>query len=212
MTAKASENPRAGEEAAHKVAPDHEGGVTAPGWPRPLGTYEPRRGWHAHRGEPRALPVPWVIEIDSHNGEAEVAWTTFHDQSTRAHSERLCQVCGEALGRILVLGVSNMRSETSGPGCHPRCAALAIRFCPHFAEIADDETIAYIYEGEGVGYLWPSERPPRGSRREPPDPIDEVIASGEEEPYTLPNPVVAEARPLTRDEVKQLAKDNPLGT
>jgi hypothetical protein len=133
-----------------------------------------------------------VIAADD---KGEPSWTIFHDESPDAHAERLCQVCGERLKGAIVLGriaESDSVGEelTSGPGCHPRCMALALRFCPHFRE--DDAVVAYLYTGPGSGYVI----------RYSPVPGDE---------FTDSNRISPDATPLSADQVRELAREDPLG-
>ena len=163
------------------------------GWPRPRGDYEPEewvRDRHPDREE-ATLPIPWIVALKE---DGKPDWTTFHDQARQAHDRRLCQICGEELGQVVVLGRYGTEEQCSGPGCHPRCFAVAAKFCPHFAK-ADDAVIAYRYEGVGLGYVWEVE--------------DEFWR--EEGPYLDSNDLDPACVPLTRAEVRQLAKDDPLG-
>jgi hypothetical protein len=67
----------------------------------------------------------------------------------------LCQVCGLELGETVLFGMTQLpeMGETSGPGCHPRCFALALKHCPHFAaRYSEDEAVAYLYRGPGPGF------------------------------------------------------------
>lgn len=159
------------------------------GWPRPYAWYEADEHQVADGTRMSGnLPVPWVAEVGPHG----VGWTTFHGDADRAHDERLCQVCGLQLGSIVLLGLARP-GETSGPGCHPRCMALAVQHCPH---LALDGVIAYQYTGPGPGYV-------------------DDIAFPWNSPY---NGLYAEnvnvstyAVPLTAADVKALAKRDPMG-
>lgn len=142
------------------------------------------------------LPVPWVVKAKDRlvpNVESDdVFWTKFHDGSSRAHYERLCQVCGYATGPIMLLMATEPggQLETSGPGLHPRCAALSLKFCPHLIEMAEkDEYVGFLYTGDGVGYIW----------------------DGFEEPFTTPSEVDPSAIPLKAEEIIKLAKLSPMG-
>lgn len=168
--------------------PPHKDGAT--GWPRPRGTWDKPYD-DAH--EPKPLPVPWITHVSEREG---VVWTMFHDHASKAHTERLRQVCGEQLSRRLVLCRAHQDGDTPGPACHPRCAALAVRFCPHLAQHAGDEIIAYLYVGDGVGYEFEIYSPD-------PDALDGL--------YENPHQVVAEAEPLTRSQLVVLATEDPLG-
>ena len=176
------------------IPPCDEQGVSARGWPRPRGTYA-QPSYYPDPDEPKDLPVPWVVEVDPKYG---VQWTAFHDRCSEAHDERLCQVCGEKLGRVVVLGNAHDEGMTSGPGCHPRCFALAMKFCPHFAkaESMANGRVAFLYEGSGLGYE---------------DPAAQVDCPYEGV-YEHPNPIVVEAVAIDADRVRELARTNPLGT
>ena len=140
------------------------------------------------------LPVPWVLEADDDGG---VAWTSLHDDAARAHHERLCQVCGLKLAVVILLGDDNGR--TNGPGCHPRCMALAVRFCPNFPA-GESAVVAYRYEGPGVGYHIPAA-------------VFRLSDDAEQNPYETGVVPVSAAivNPMTRAEVKALACRDPLG-
>jgi len=85
------------------------------------------------------------------------------------------------------------RAETAGPGGHPRCIWLAVNTCPHLVEHDDpDDTIAWLYVGDGVGYLIS------------PDQLENEYGHGEE--------IIEGAEPLTRAALRVLAKQDPLGT
>src|SRR4051812_13386857 len=108
----------------------------APGWPRPRGEYRPfgEREIAKVGYESAMLPVPWATDL-SHDRKT-VYWTALTDDCERAHTERLCQVCGEELGATILLGHASHR-RTNGSGCHPRCMATSIQFCPHFPKGED---------------------------------------------------------------------------
>lgn len=137
------------------------------------------------------LAVPWIIVVRN-GGRAD--WTVFHPEAARAHHERLCQVCGEKLGRLIVLLRGHHPRETTGPGCHPRCAALAVKTCPHVDDLG--ENVAYLYEGDGLGYT-----------------CGGLSFEGDDgaEPYTDENDVDPDAAELTREGVALLAKRDPMG-
>lgn len=138
------------------------------------------------------LPVPWVIAA---GGDGNPCWTTMHPDATEAHIRRLCQICGEPTDGTILMGVVGdaERRETNGPGCHPRCMALAIQFCPHFGRDAD-AVVAFRYDGPGPGY-----REPQYGWAEP------------DNPFYDNNAVDADATPMTRAEVRELARLDPLG-
>jgi hypothetical protein len=156
--------------------------LNAPGWPRPRADVE---------GYGR-LPAIW---INAAHGET-VDYISCRDDSSRAHTEMLCQVCGEPLGGVFVLGQTYNRKATVGSGMHPRCMALTLSFCPHYKSKTDDDVVAYLYEGEGTGYEWD---------RQDWDTTDEDV-------YCEARDIVPEATPLTATQVKDLARQNPMGT
>lgn len=178
-----------------------------PGWPRPRGLFTPsQERWRPDRGQPRELPVPWVV---SRAKDAAPAWTDFHDAVGAAHETRCCQVCGEHMPGTVVLlisDVTNVRDDgadelrqvlmTSGPGCHPRCAQLTLRFCPHFTDTlpAAGQPVAVRYDGDGPGYL----TPPGG-----------WDADG---PFVYDNEIDPAGTPIDVDELRELVSDAPLGT
>lgn len=160
-----------------------------PGWPRPRRSLAnapfegPREHWRA-----RTVPVPWVL-ADFGTGEPE--WTVFH-RGVRP-SVRLCQVCGLPLRWTIILGSVPSGGDTrltSGPGCHPRCFALALRNCPHLDELPPESPVAFRYDGDGTGL------------GEVPWVEDEFISNV---------PLDPSAVPLARDESLRLAKTNPMG-
>lgn len=146
------------------------------------------------------LPVPWVAGTTV---PGEIEWTTFHQHMARdAIQDKLCQVCGERLGWVKILGLMQRRFQaaqfgernTSGPAMHPRCAAMAFQFCPHFPE-GPEAVVGARYTGPGLGFKLDAWFKP---------PEYEGLMSGE--PLIYRNAVN-----MTRAEVKVLAKDNPLG-
>ena len=157
------------------VATPPNGVYAPPGWPRP----------RAEGPDGELLPVPWVVEASHGEG---VAWTVLHDDSQRAHTERLCQVCGLKLHQVVLLGTFD--GYVNGPGCHPRCLALALQFCPHFTGGHDTDQVGWRYEGDGLGYIAPG-------------------AFGDV--YAISNPVDPAGVAITRAEVKDLARRDPLG-
>lgn len=146
--------------------------------------------------------MPWVLRADV---EGRVSWTVFHPDAHRAHGSRLCQVCGEKLGPTIILGAAEdsipSDRRTSGPGCHPRCMALSARFCPHLRRITDREIIAFAYRGGRLGYRL------YDSGEEEPDPTAAEIMDA----YMQSMKVEAGACPLTRAEVLEIARRDPLG-
>ena len=105
------------------------------------------------------LPSPWVNGAYPDSNE----WITFRtwvpgdaneqddlDETRFYYTERRCAVCGERLGEEFVYLLS-VGHTTSGPGCHPVCATLALKFCPHLVSAEDFDP------GGEIGWLWSGE-------------------------------------------------------
>jgi hypothetical protein len=171
----------------------------ASGWPRPKALFSADED--VHRAQ---LPVPWINApkiLDDRN------WLLFRDDAVRAHTDRLCAVCGDPLGARILLGAfSGDSRSTSGPGCHPRCMWMTVNVCPHFVRHGapdDDTVVAYLYEGPGVGYVNPY------------DDGDEAWQAEEwetEDMYAGSNPVDPSAVSVTFAELRALARRDPHGT
>ncbi len=168
------------------------------GWPRPKAEWK-AGGRMTYAGGSRGampdrLPVPWM------NGPCVAQrgdWHSFRDDAWRAHAHRLCAVCGERMEGLVVLGqFGHHPGETSGPGGHPRCMWLAVNSCPHLAE--QGETVAWSYDGPGNGYEISAE--------------DGLQDGGVPENWGEGEPVSPGAQPLGREQLKALAKADPLGT
>lgn len=97
--------------------------------------------------ERRAWPVPWINGDYGLDGD----FHSFRDDHQRAETERLCCVCGNGLHATVVVAAENKRRSTSGGWSHPRCARLAVTMCPHFADSGDDEMVAWLHTGPGIG-------------------------------------------------------------
>jgi len=95
------------------------------GLPRPRGEFQGR-----------TLPIPYVTELDPWTGRPR--WSSADPQRrSLCCAAMLCQVCGEPLGqRVVILYPVNDKHVTDG-AFHPRCRALAERFCPHFLAEAE---------------------------------------------------------------------------
>jgi hypothetical protein len=159
--------------------------ASTPGWPRPF------HDWQPEIGDGRRLPVPWVIATDPGGG---VAWVALHDHADQAHDGRLCQICGLIMDGVVLLGVTGDR-YTNGPGCHPRCMALALVSCPHFlGRAAEGEGCVYRYDGPGPGYL-----------------LEEEHHAGLQEIYELSNLIHPDAVAISVAEVRRLGACDPLG-
>lgn len=77
------------------------------------------------------LPIPWITFIDR-DGRPDFR---VHDQwaRRRAADHRLCQLCGEDLGAVMVF-VGSEESAARGvfgePPMHPNCWSYARKVCP----------------------------------------------------------------------------------
>lgn len=160
------------------------------GWPRLKCTHVPaerhrlRLGW----SDNLRLPVPWI------NGtfpERHGDWLTFpHDRSVAAYARRLCVVCGENMSGAIVFGSAvDGDRVTAGPGGHPRCLWLAANTCPNLLD-PDKMIVAWLYVGGGRGHITTDPESPYDDGHQSIDPI---------------------ATPLTRDELRALARRDPLG-
>lgn len=155
------------------------------GWPRPRRTWTDNRGRRGYVGQERQLPVPWILGQNKHG---EIRWTVFKDDWTVAAHGHLCQVCGEVLSSIKLLGIEKP-GMTSGSACHPRCMALALSLCPHLIDASP--LVAYRYDGPGPGFYVPDQ---------------ELLLQG------LPEyEVMTTAVPYTASDVVELARQNPMG-
>lgn len=133
-------------------------------------------------------------------------WLTFDEDNSEACRTRpLCVVCGEELGHFKVFGDSDTgarggwngkrmfypRRQTNGPPAHPRCFAMALKFCPHFNDARYKQArkvVAYLYEGEDSG-----------------------VPQNNPEVFTFDYKVPASAVAMRRDEILAFAKQNPMG-
>lgn len=120
----------------------------------------------------RGYPVPWFVAwTDGPDGPETVPEFRAMDarKFRRAVKERLCWVCGEALGRWLTFPIGPMCVITrtiSEPPSHLECAQWSVRNCPFLAtpamtrredHLPDDaqEAAGYgIKRNPGVMCLW----------------------------------------------------------
>jgi hypothetical protein len=86
--------------------------------------------------DPRGYPIPWNV---LRNESGDTFFTVNDDRrSWKALRERLCAVCGEALGRWRWL-VGGPRSAFDPGGCyfdlpgHRECMEFALQTCPYLA-------------------------------------------------------------------------------
>lgn len=146
------------------------------GWPRERLAYKDDH-----------LPAPWIMGDE---------WMAFGSWAKSAVRDRLCQVCGEALGRRIILLRSSARLSyvTSGTGCHPRCAWTSLRACPHLAQIGPKmDEVGYLYEGDGDGMA--------------------RLLGEDVEPLSVAGVDVSPScASLSIDEVRRIAMSDPMGT
>lgn len=137
---------------------------------------------------PDLLPAPWISGTSI---ERRGDWTAFRAEAIDAYRKRLCAVCGERTGKRILLGVYNLRKRlTSGPGGHPRCMWLALNTCPHLVELSREQPVAWEYVGDGPGH---------------------VIDPEHTDDYGAGERVVDEARPVTYEQARVIARLDPLG-
>lgn len=147
-----------------RAAPSAER-CNASGWPRPYAPYT-----NPLQGGEQMLPVPWRAGENALRSQNFVDERVLPDGGSPDRTtsyEGLCEVCGDALGEVVLLGriyfdgdvrfmtqeeraaqeTHPLRGYVDGYGTHPRCMALALRFCPHFNEAAIDaeEPVAYVH-------------------------------------------------------------------
>lgn len=156
---------------------------TAAGWPRKRLEY---------LEDEAPLPNVYVGGENQLKGD----WSSFDvERSSVCLRDRLCAVCGEPLRSLTLYGAldrggfwADMREKhTNGPGAHPRCFAMALRFCPHFTGYDDKAVVAYLYDKPRHGF--------------------KVDAPYDEPSY----PVFKRCRNMTRPACIELAKRSPLG-
>lgn len=88
----------------------------------------------------RGYPVPWFVAwVDGPDGPETVPEFRAMDarKFRRAIKERLCWVCGEALGRWLAFPIGPMCAITrtiSEPPSHLECAEWSVRNCPFLSQ------------------------------------------------------------------------------
>jgi hypothetical protein len=85
----------------------------------------------AHRPTHGGLVVPWVSVVLA---DGTPALGNLHGtRADKAFWNKLCQICGEAMTRPIVLFATesgHARGQTSEPGMHPECAAYSAKACP----------------------------------------------------------------------------------
>lgn len=165
------------------------------GWPRLKCPYQVTTSVHDRTGWPveiRQLPSPW---INGHAPNDFGDWLVFpEERSEEAYHERACVVCGEHMDGAIVFGSAVVgRRETAGPGGHPRCLWLAANSCPNLLD-SEKTVVAWLYVGSGRGHT--SLMADEGYGEPYEDGLQEIDSS---------------ATPLTRSELRALAKADPLG-
>lgn len=176
-------------------------GVSAdkPGWPR---EYIPRNTGAPYRPGSDTVKTPalYVGGNKQHEGD----WLTFDPENAeKCRTNYLCVACGLPLGRTVVLGHMNPR-VTDGPPCHPRCFALALKFCPRFSQAPytrSKQTVAYVYDGDDR-FGWASR-----ARRDDLESSVNLKGANVWGEIQLSNKVRAMKRPAAIE----LAKTNPMG-
>ena len=81
----------------------------------------------------RGYPVPWFVKWYGDKPDFRMIG---NDKFRRAIRQRLCWVCGQALGRYMAFVIGPMcavNRTTSEPPCHYECAVFAARWCPFLA-------------------------------------------------------------------------------
>lgn len=124
----------------------------AAGWPRQRMEYR-----HYTDGDDEQIDRLPCLFIGGKN-QADNDWLNFADDAAEAaRQESACVVCGERLNRTVVFG--HFQSEfgrganpsSNGPASHPRCFALAMKFCPHYNRkpyTAKRFTLGWVYKGD----------------------------------------------------------------
>lgn len=174
---------------------------TRRGWPRPWVLFR----WRGSTLDSHAtseldgtlLPEPY---INGATGKHQ-RWLEFNAEAAKeCADERRCTVCGDVMEGKIAYGafqVLNGRTETSGPGAHPRCLVLAVKVCPHFRGMVqkfgtDSAVVCLLYERGGLGA----------------NPYREGSS-----PWVGGNvPVADDVKRLTADGLDELARVDPLGT
>lgn len=83
--------------------------------------------------------------------QAKGDWLGFDESLTKADAVgdgHECVVCGEPIARLRVFGHTGT-FRTNGPPSHPRCFALALKFCPRYQGAAyapKRATAAYVHD------------------------------------------------------------------
>lgn len=161
------------------------------GWPRKWvpWTHAPRSYDAGDDWKEELKPVPW---INGSGPEECQDWLAFPaERSFEAYYDRACVVCGEVMEGYVVFGNANDKKQTAGPGGHPRCMVLACTTCPNLMRAeSEGRVIAYLYTGVGKGHM----------------------CLDREEPYNDGlQRIHCRATPLTLDELKAIAKRDPMG-
>lgn len=113
-----------------------------PGWPRerlPADIYL--------NGDYVTQPLPAIFAAGDTARSGD--WLSFDTDNLNRCAQGACVVCGLDLGRVVLFGhTGTLRSN--GPGAHPRCFAMTLKFCPHFNQgkhVEPNQTVAYVYDG-----------------------------------------------------------------
>lgn len=165
--------------------------------PAPAGICEkgwPRKFMVTSEDDATMRPNLWL------GGTAQLAgdWTDFErDLLPEANKGEVCVVCGEDLNALIVFGHTG-KYFTNGPPAHPRCFAMALKFCPRYSKPPYTEKrriVAYVYDKAcGKPFLGQTEIRYNSG----------VLTSD----YTLSTTT---CKPFTRAKILKLVKENPLG-
>jgi hypothetical protein len=192
-------------------------GIREKGWPRAFIDSDIERFRRGPRGYrtvrlQQRRPNIWLGgDAQRHND-----WLSF-DATLEAETEagHVCVVCGEELSRLRVFGKTGA-FLTNGPPAHPRCFALALKFCPHFTEPPYTHrhyTLAYVWDGgenwanAALTQPWYKDTERSG--------LFLLSASGKQIPQGSHNTdyflVRRRVRALKRESLVHLARKDPLG-
>jgi hypothetical protein len=177
----------------------------AAGWPRGRVPYDPT-------GETPEGTIPAIFLGGA--AQAEHDFLSFGDRELQACiGEHKCTVCGLALGRVVVFGHTD-RHTTNGPPAHPRCFAMALRFCPRYTKTPytrKRQTVAYVYRGDD--YLAAVGDFPKGAVTDmTEDEIKRLEADRAQMMGSTYAVVPSQVRAAKRADIIHIAKTDPLGT
>jgi hypothetical protein len=183
----------------------------AAGWPRGRVSYDDYRAV-APGDEPLVRSIPAIFLGGANQAQGD--FLSFGDDELReCVTAGKCVVCGLGLHRVVVFGHTN-RHETNGPPAHPRCFAMALKFCPRYTQppyTRKPQTCAYVYRGDdyraAVGELPPGTVTDMTEAEAQERENDRLMVMGGQ--YTLNPRLVRAAR---RADIIHIVKTDPLGT